>query len=152
MRYGAIASLFLAVATGAAASDHGVKTTLHAYASPGGPLRIELEVTNHGERNICFFIEERFVTLNKDTGTVSFSPTGGLNRSDVKAVWNDGRIASFEAETLAGSWATHEDARHVVTVGFDFVAYDCVTLFSHPPGAAPVLFKRKLSTAPAVYD
>lgn len=150
MRRVATALLFLA--TAAAASEHGVITKLSAYASPEGPLNVRLEVTNHREKSICFFVNPPFMSWSVKGETDLTAIVGPDHRSEpdsVQVAWNDGHTVSFN---LDGPGSSHDEARKITKLTYYFTAFDCVALFSHPRESAPVLFRRQVSVVPTIYD
>src|ERR1700742_216263 len=176
MRRHAIGSMFLAAMAGAAsggdrrrrggprplgsaggppAGARGVGGSLRAFASPGGPLSVYLDVANHREGNVCFFVDSRFVTLSMTgkPGIVAMSSTAGPDRTSGQVAWSGGHEAAFEVTAHGEPLMRHEEARRVSHLDYRLVAYDCVALFSHPLGGkAPVLFERTLSVVPKIHE
>jgi hypothetical protein len=147
-RFLPVAALTALLASGAArAGDHGVKAELEAFVPPGHPLQAYLHVTNTSGRNICFFIDVRFLSWKESLLGLDYVaiPDVPLDRSDVHVAWGNGRTEIFP---VSYDFLDPEHAGRVAKLTYNLEAYDCVALLSHPDGDTPALFKRAVNWSP----
>jgi hypothetical protein len=148
------AILIGAALAASAAAKPGFETKLIAHASRGdGSVGIELNLTNHTSRDICFEnIDDAL--LKADDGSILGNPhTVDFIRSDkVFVVWANGSSAN---EQLEINWDGHglnpADLARFKQVTLHFEAYDCLELFKFHE-KAPVLYKRDLTATPTFWD
>ncbi len=139
----ATALALMCAALPANAGDDGVKTRLEAFVPKGDAMQVYLHINNTSGRNICFFLDTRFLSWREGLVGMDYAavPDVPVDISDVHVAWSDRHDAIFP---VSYKFLDNEHAARVRTLTYTLDAYDCVAMFSRSHGEAKPLFSRKV--------
>jgi hypothetical protein len=147
-----LATILLVVAPDLAAAAPELEATLAAEIDKGGKPRADLTLTNHSERNVCFY-DDFAADVEKSDGSLLGSPMVidyVWPPDSMNIVWTGGDPQHYQID-FDPDWLvlTPNETAQAAKVTVDFKVYDCTELLaSHGAKPKMPLYKMNLTTVP----